>query len=108
MTVSNLLSTNVVVILVSVYNNKLGVDYSTIYYMVHTTRCILQTQKGPNGSFSHSWSHIMYMNRLITFSMYSFIGDGSSRTTLKWNGEQGSDYINASFIDVKLTYSFTH
>ena len=31
------------------------------------------------------------------------IGDGSSRTTLKWNGEQGSDYINASFIDVKLT-----
>ena len=34
MTVCNLLSTNIVVILVSVYNHKHRADYSIIYYMV--------------------------------------------------------------------------
>ena len=45
MTVSNLLSTNVVVsILGSVYNHKHRADYTTIHYMVHATRYTLQTQ----------------------------------------------------------------
>ena len=62
-TMSNLLSTNVVVsILVSVYkvhNHKHGVDYTTIivHYTerVHTTCYTLQTTL-PNGPFSHSRS----------------------------------------------------
>lgn len=45
-----------------------------------------------------------YVNQLITLSsipyFFILIGDGSSRVTLRWSGEQGSDYINASFIDV--------
>ena len=52
MTVSNLLTANVVVsILVSVYNHKHRVDYTTVHYMVHTTCYTPQTQKVPNGSF---------------------------------------------------------
>ncbi len=57
MTMSNLLSTNVVVsILVSVYSHKhsgLHIQYIT-WYIQHATHCI---QKVPNGPFSHNWSH---------------------------------------------------
>ena len=57
MTMSNLLSTNVhvvVCILVSVYSHK---HYSTLhgtYNMLHTT-----DKKIQNGPFSYSWSHII-------------------------------------------------
>ena len=52
--VSKLLPTNVVVILVSVCSHK-----HNIVDMVHATcYTILWTQKVPNCSFSHSWSHI--------------------------------------------------
>ena len=43
--VSNLLSTNVVVILVSVYNNKHRVDYSTIHYIASTYNMLHTTNK---------------------------------------------------------------
>ena len=43
-----------------------------------------------------------YRYRAEWFFWYGilYLGDGSSRTVLKWAGEQGSDYINASYINV--------
>ena len=46
MTMSNLLSTNVVVsILVLVYSHKHGADYTTVHYMVHKTCYTIATNK---------------------------------------------------------------
>ena len=58
MTISNLLSTNVhvvVSILVSVCSYKHRMDYTTVHYMVHSTCYTLQTKS----LFSHiSWSQL--------------------------------------------------
>ena len=60
MTMSNLLSTTVIVsILVSVCSHKHRADYTTVHYIVqHAT---LYKQEVPNGPFSHRWSHIMVL-----------------------------------------------
>ena len=63
MTISNLLSTNVVVsILVSAYRHQQRVDTPTEYtlYSMHTiVQATYNKHEVPNGPFSHSWSHIV-------------------------------------------------
>ena len=62
MTVSNFLTTDVVVsILVSVYSHKHRADYTTVHYMVHTTHYTLQT-KSPKWSL-FSW--------LVTYGIWT-------------------------------------
>lgn len=40
------------------------------------------------------------MHASFNYGYHFHVGEGCSRVTLKGNIEQGSDYINASFIDV--------
>ena len=61
MTMSNLLSINVVVsILVSVYSHK--IDRITLQYITwYIQHAAHYKQKVPNGPFSHSWSHMEHV-----------------------------------------------
>ena len=43
---------------------------------------------------------IAITDKHILHVIYVYLDDGFSRIFLRWNGEQGSDYINASYINV--------